>query len=89
MIIEQFFNVDKAFPKDHTSNIELRSPKPFLANFISQKLTKSNDDFFATTLLNLPGFKPNSVSMSLLVFQVILFDESTIAVLDDRVQTVR
>ena len=78
-----------AFLKDYAANIELRVPKPLPANFINQKLTSSNYDFFSTTLLNFPGFKPKSASMCLLMVQVTFSDESTIAVLDDKVQTVR
>ena len=89
IVYRTIFNVDKAFQKDYTLKIELRLPKPLPSNFICQKLTNSNYDFFATTLLNLLGFEPNSVSMCLLMFQVTFLDESTIAVLDDRVQTVR
>ena len=88
IVYRTIFNGDKDFLKDYTSNIQIGLPKPLPANPISQKLTNSNYDLFATTLLNLPGFIPNSVSMCLLMFQIIFSVESTIAVVDDRVKTV-
>ena len=45
--------------------------------------------FFAITLLNLPSFKPNSAKHMFNNVSDYFFGEFTIAVLDDRVQTVR